>query len=157
MNVAEKRHSVELSMSVAVDRGSRFLTVAALASCLAAIACVLFVLWSVNRGLDLRQEGMYLLNYTDPNPSLQFEPFLKALPRVVPQEMFHYRLIYIFAILIQSTLLSTGFWTWASRRGIVLSSKSGFVMSWSLAVLGSCLAYTLFPRRSDTTAPYHSC
>lgn len=132
----------------ALAAGSERAWIVALIVVAGALAANLFFLfWGLNRGLDVDVESFYLVQYQHPELYPAFSSFhllLSKLPKLVSNEIMHYRLLEVVARIIPSVVLSFGVSLWANRW--LRFSKTRMALMAVIAAFGGSLAFCCFPR-----------
>ncbi|CAN5275051.1 hypothetical protein BH10CYA1_BH10CYA1_58900 [soil metagenome] len=107
----------------------------------------IFLFWGLNRGLDVDVESFYLVQYQHPYLYPAFSSFhllLSKLPKLVSNEIMHYRWLEVIARIIPSVVLSLGVSAWANRW--LKFSKTKVALMALIAAFGGSLAFACFPR-----------
>ncbi len=110
-------------------------------------ANLFFLVWGLNRGLDVDVESFYLVQYQHPYLYPAFSSFhllLSKLPKLVSNEIMHYRWLEVIFRIIPSVILSIGVAAWANRW-LALSKPKVALMA-LIAAFGGSLAFSCFPR-----------
>jgi hypothetical protein len=111
------------------------------------LANMILLLWGLNKGLDVDVESFYLVQYQNPTIYPAFSSFhllLSKIPKLVSNEILHYRFLEIAARMIPAVLITVGFSLWANRW--LHLSKLKLVLLAVFAALGGSVVFCCFPR-----------
>jgi hypothetical protein len=114
-----------------------------------AVLMLLFLLWAVDKGFDITDEGLYLLVYRYPveysNAGVTF--FHLIISKLLSAEsvsIIGYRLAGLAAGILSALLLAGGLWHWLNRNG--KTTALSFWLLFGTFVIGSFLHYSILPR-----------
>jgi hypothetical protein len=111
------------------------------------ITAMSFVIWGLNRGLDIRDEGFYLLMTSSPQEyvsSTSFHFFLSKLPDITGSLIINLRLFQLISQLVSNVVLGWGFWRLMSMAWLK-PTKIQLCTSMIVTVLASFLLQAIFP------------
>lgn len=106
-----------------------------------------FVLWGLDRGLDIWDESFYLLMTSTVPPYAGLSGFhfvLAKLPRITSSLLVNLRLFQVISQLISNVVLTWGFWRLMSSVWFT-PTKTQFFTSLAFTTLGSFLFQATFP------------
>lgn len=111
------------------------------------IVMLSFALWGLDRGLDIWDEGFYLLMTSTVPPYTGLSGFhfvLAQLPKVTGSLLIDLRLFQVISQLISNVVLTWGFWRLMSSVWFT-PTKTQFFTSLAFTTLGSFLFQATFP------------
>lgn len=113
----------------------------------ALISVVALMIWGANKGLDIDVESFYLVQYQHPELYPTFSSFhliLSKLPKLVANEIVHYRLLDLIARLLSTAALGLSVSLWLKRFIAITPFQSALLAV--IAAFGGSLASCCFPR-----------
>lgn len=121
------------------------------------IAMLLIILWGLNKGFDLSDEGYYMLGFNKEqvigNQVLFFWLPVKYVFSFVELNVLNIRIIRLLLTILSSFVLSLGFYRWYKY----ISGNSNFIIILGIVLIGNFASYTIFPQSLsyNTLIPFY--
>jgi hypothetical protein len=108
------------------------------------------IAWSSNKGFDLTDEGLYIMDLTQPKESsvlYQFHHFFHFVFSDFSLEVIGYRIVRLVLTVLSTFVLSYGIYRWINANSVLKAFFTfNFIVIFSLIGLGSFLSYSIFPQ-----------
>lgn len=115
------------------------------------LAFVVFVLiWGINKGFDLSDEGLYMLNFLYPNETAPYWKYGVLFNQIfgwLDFQVIEYRALRLVLTLFSTWVLTWGFWHWM-KNNTFFNSKFQFsrLGIFAFLSLGSLVGYSFGPQ-----------
>ncbi|HEY9716653.1 MAG TPA: hypothetical protein V6C69_04235, partial [Trichormus sp.] len=118
--------------------------------CMAAVALAMIacLIWSVNRGFDVLDEGFYLLLYANPSEYIftsSWYHIVSKLPKLCSPDLCNYRVLGLILRLLGAIIIATGTCVWLKHR-IPTLNRQFFITISAVAVIANLVSYAVLPQ-----------